>query len=425
MKKTSVLTLILLLPILAVLTGLTALPEGCLAQEALSVKMSLDKGPVIQAGDSVTVTLTPSGGRPPYEFLYAIFIDEEDEIHYSEYGYVPDNSHTWKVGFGGKVSFAGEVRDADSDSSASHSGEFDIQGGVYNPIKVTGRSISPGNVINVGEPITYSVFVEGGQPPYTYRYILMLYREGCWLAVDSGGHSSNSFTYMVAGGTIGNFYADIEDDLGRKVSSGPAEFKILGDNSEPMELSAASHSLVKLSKDRYQANLQVGVKGCALPVSYVCWWYLYKDGEMTGRIRANNTDGAFSLEEDFDVAIAMVSVTDADGWRSEKSLEVCFNTKDVLNPVLTELIKINLIRSPLMREELLNPAWRDLIGQIDIPILVSPPIPIPDAKIPELIKPKVAIPKEIVPEIVQPEILQPDITAPLLPALQLPSFPAP
>ena len=43
MNKTSYWMLILLLPVLAALAGLTALPAACLAAEELTVTMTLDK----------------------------------------------------------------------------------------------------------------------------------------------------------------------------------------------------------------------------------------------------------------------------------------------------------------------------------------------------------------------------------------------
>ena len=53
MNKTSFWMLILLLPVLAALAGLTALPAACLAAEELTVTMSLDKEGVVQAGEQL------------------------------------------------------------------------------------------------------------------------------------------------------------------------------------------------------------------------------------------------------------------------------------------------------------------------------------------------------------------------------------
>ena len=179
MKKISVWTLALLLPVLTVLAGVTALPAVCFAAEKLTVAMSLNEEGVIQAGDSLTVTLTPSGGTPPYTYKHTMYIYEQGEPHYASSGEVPDSSHTWTIGFGDSVKLKGMVRDADGKESSCEA-SVTVQGGVYNPLTFTGDSLSPGNVINVGDTLTYSVFAQGGQPPYSYRYRLTLYQDDCW-----------------------------------------------------------------------------------------------------------------------------------------------------------------------------------------------------------------------------------------------------
>ncbi len=457
MKKTSVLTLILLLPILAVLTGLTALPEGCFAQEALSVTMSLDKKNVIRENTYVTVTLTPSGGTPPYIYEYTmILFDYEHDEHGETFsfwsGFQTDNSYLWLVCFGNIVSFIGSVRDAHG-ARASCEASLEIwREELHDPLKITGLSLHPGNSINVGDTITCSVVAEGGRPPYTYGYELRLYRDGCWSVPASGdGLSSNSFSYTVTGGTGGDLYFTVEDSVEREVMSEITEFTILGDDSAPFELSATAHSLVKLGDKKYRATLQADVKGAALPASYVCWWYLFKDGELYDRIHAANTDGAFSFEGDFEVAIAEVYVTDADGWSSEDFLEIYFNTKDAVRPVLSEVIRMDLLRASL-RDNLLNYSWTDLIAQL-YHITEPDSGPIPDVILPEMIRqdlfepelvnleqinprlvnpglvnPEATEPEETEPEIVPPEIINPNIIMPLVPNLQqiqLPSFPSP
>jgi len=429
MKKTSIRKLILLLPVLVMLTGLTALPANCLVVEGqgeLPITMSLDKGPVIQAGDSVTVTLTPAGGQPPYTYNYLMIIYENDhDIDYFSIEETLDSSHTWTVGFGKKAGIHVIARDADQIIGTCDV-LLEVQGSVCNPIKITDQSFSPGDIVNVGEPITYSVFAEGGDPPYTYEYELFLYRNDCWsVPIDIKGCNSSQYTYTVTGGAEGYFVCAVNDTLGRKSYSGkPLMFTILGDDSPPMDLSA-TQSIEKLSENNYRMTIQASVKAGALPVSYVCRWHMYKNFYMIQVREETNTSGAFYPEGDFDRLYAELYAVDADGWKSRNLLKIVFDAKNIVNPILSELIKIDLLKDSL-RKDLFGPDWGDLTGQIDdIPELVSPPLPIPDVRAPELIKPELTKPKLTAPEIVKPEISRPGITAPQLPALQQPIRPKP
>jgi hypothetical protein len=441
MKKTTVWTLILLLPALATLAGLTALPAVCHAQEELSLVMSLDKEGVIQAGDSVTVTLIPSGGHPPYTYDYTMVIFEDAEPHSFWSGFMSDNSYTWTVGFGDSLRLIGRVRDGEKIVSCYI--DMNIRGSKYNPVKITGTSLSPGNTANIGETITYSVQAEGGQPPYTYGYEVMLYREGSWTSEKSDGHSSSSFSYKVTAGTRGSFYATVEDAVGRKVKSEPLEFTILGDNSPRMVLNIDSYSLVKLGKDRYQAKLQVSVEGGVQPVKYVCWWYTFIGEEMTDvRMLIENTDGAFSFEGSFDLALAEVYAVDADGWGIDEYLEMYFNTADAESPVLSELINMDLLRDS-MRDNLYNFDWIDLIAQLygisepdsspglDMikPELIKHELINPGLVNPKLVNPGLVTPEATekpvttAPQIVKPDLLNPDLTKPQLPPQLPPNLP--
>ena len=477
MKKTSVWTLILLLSVLAALTRLAALPAACLAAEELSVDLSLDKGPVIQAGDSLTMTLTPSGGHPPYKYRHMMSIYEHGEDHFFCFGDVPDNSHTWTVGFGESVWIKGIVWDADG-KVADCETTLEVQGGVYNPLVVTGESLSPGNVIHVGDTITYTVFVEGGQPPYSYEYKLSLTQDDCWI-VPEDGHSvfdTNSFSYKITRGDEGNFFSAVRDSLGRCIYTDTrVEFTILGDDHAPMDLSA-THSLVKLGTNKYQLTVQASVIGGTRPVEYICRWYS-SNSEGSNHDIYRNTEGLFILEGDFTRMHVNIYVIDADGWNSENQLDFFFDAKDAVIPIRTDLIKFNPLDISL-REDWLTPDWRIRLGQLyDIPELVSPPIPIPIPGLinPELVNPGLVNPGLVnpelnnpglvnpglvnpelnnpglvnpelnnpglvnpglvnpglvnpgltAPEVVQPEISQPGVTAPQLPPIQQPGFPNP
>lgn len=437
MKKTSVLTLILLLSALVVLTALTALPAVCLAADELSVDLSLDKGPVIQAGDSLTMTLTPSGGNPPYTYRHMMSIYEHGEDHFFCFGDVPDNSHTWTVGFGESVRIKGIVWDANG-TMASCETTLEVKGGVYNPLVVTGETISPGNVINVGDTITYAVFAEGGQPPYTYEYKLSLYQDDCWI-VPEDGHSvfdTNSFSYKITRGDKGDFFSSVRDALGRRVyTDTPVEFTILGDDHAPMNLSA-THSLEKLGTNKYRLTIQASVMGGTRPVEYICRWYS-SNSEGGSHDIYRNTDGLFVLEGDFTGMRVNIYAIDADGWNSEDHLDFFFDAKDAVYPIRTDLIRVSPLEISL-REDGLIPNWRERIARLhDIPELSSDPIPIP---LPNLSNPRLTNPVQInpgqvnpgllnpeltAPKIVQPEISQASITAPQLPSMQLPRFPNP
>ena len=470
MKKTSIRTLILLLPVLAVLSGLAALPAVCLAAEELTATMSVSKEGVIQVGDSVTMTLTPSGGTPPYTYDYIMFIFEDSEPHAFSSGFISDNSYTWTVGFGSTVIFISRVRDGETIASCEV--DMKIRGSQYNPIKIAGQSLSPGNTVNIGDTLSYYVAAECGQPPFTYGYEVMLYREGSWTSEKSEGHNDKYFDYTVTRGARGSIHATIEDSVGRKITSEPLDFTILGDSSPPMVLNVTSYSLVKLGEDRYRASLQVGIEGGAQPVKYVCWWYTFIQGEMTDyRMFSENTDGAFFMEESFDVALAEVFATDANGWSNDEYLEMYFNTDDAEEPVLSELLNIDLLRDSL-RKNLLNIDHSDLIARlygisepdsspgVDMinmiipeltrpglvnpglvnpglvnpglvnpglvnPGLVNPGLVNPGLVNPGLVNPEATAPEETEPEIVPPEIINPGITTPLAPNLQRPGFPNP
>ena len=321
---------------------------------------------------------------------------------------------------------------------------LEVKGGVYNPLVVTGETISPGNVINVGDTITYAVFAEGGQPPYTYEYKLSLYQDDCWI-VPEDGHSvfdTNSFSYKITSGTRGEIYSIVQDALGRKAFSDPFNLQIYKDNSAPMEFSA-THSLEKLGTDRYLAALLATVKGGALPVSYDCWWFLFKDGELIEkRLAATNTDGAFSLEEDFDAAIAEVYATDADGWTCEDFLEIYFDTDDAVRPSLSDLVRRDLLDYSL-RNKLLYFNRSDLIRHLYDPSEPTPSYQVPGLNegTPKLTNPELVTLRPVLvthkpvqvrpvvtaaPTTAQPEVLNTDIVKPPLPILlQQPIRPKP
>ena len=436
MKKISIWTLVLVM-----LTGLAALPAVCLAAEKLTVTMSLDEEGVIQAGDSLTVTLTPSGGTPPYTYKHTMYIYEQGEPHYSSSGEVPDSSHTWTIGFGDSVKLKGMVRDADGKESSCEA-SVTVQGGVYNPLTFTGDSLSPGNVINVGDTLTYSVFAQGGQPPYSYRYRLTLYQDDCWSIPENFNHifSSNSFSYTITRGTKGDICFWVHDALGRTLNlDRHVGFTILGDEHEPMGLSTTQSIKMlkmKIGDNKYGMIIQASVKAGTQPVMFYCLWNRYKKGDaVIGQVLQRKEDGKFILEGDFHKVKAFVWAIDADGWTSD----VCTLTFDPnVNPkqFMFEWIKSNLLGKS-RREEWSDPDWKSLIAQLDeFPGTDSSPDPFLDAVIPkliqlELIKPAPIKPGLIEPEatttpkIAQPEILQPGITAPQLPVLQQPIRPKP
>ena len=432
MKKISVWTLVLVM-----LTGLAALPAVCLAAEKLTVTMSLDKEGVIQAGDSLTVTLTPSGGTPPYTYKHTMYIYEQGEPHYSSSGEVPDSSHTWTIGFGDSVKLKGMVRDADGKESSCEA-SVTVQGGVYNPLTFTGDSLSPGNVINVGDTLTYSVFAQGGQPPYSYRYRLTLYQDDCWSIPENFNHifSSNSFSYAITRGTKGDICFWVHDALGRTLNlDRHVEFTILGDEHEPMGLSTTQSIKMlkmKIGDNKYGMIIQASVKAGTQPVMFYCLWHRYvKGGAEIDQVLQRKADGKFILEGDFHKVKAFVWVIDADGWTSD----VCTLTFDPnVNPkqFMFEWIKSNLLGKS-RREEWSDPDWRGQIAQLDgFSGTDSSPDPFLDAVIPELvqleliqpgpIKPGSAEPVTTGPKTVQPGLLQP-VTTSRPPALQLPGLP--
>ncbi|MGI6725540.1 MAG: hypothetical protein ACOX62_04980 [Christensenellales bacterium] len=426
MKKISIGTLVLLLPVLAALSGLTALPAVCRAQENLSVTMSLDKGPVIQAGDSVTVTLTPSGGRPPYYYRYIMMVYEQGVSHHSLVD-VPDSSHTWMVGFGESVLLRCIVWDADwkeTDCEAT----LAVQEGVYSPFTITSRSLSPGDVINVGEPITYSVIAQGGQPPYSYSYRLTLHQEDCSIQVEDASqvYSSNSFSYTPTRGIKGYISSNVEDAAGRKAAfQGPLMFAILGDQHPPMGLTATqSVKTQNLSIHKYQLAIKASATGGTLPLRFYCVWTIFENDEIADRVFEENGAGKFILNGNFERVTTTVWAKDADGWTSD-SLRFTFDPsiKEIQPPF--ERIRIN----PL---DLFDPDWRrNPAVRLDVLLGTDPSSnPFLDAAIPEMIqlkpvRPGLIKPEGTAPEIVRPETLLPGMTAPRLPALQQPIHPKP
>ncbi|MGI6725539.1 MAG: hypothetical protein ACOX62_04975 [Christensenellales bacterium] len=445
MKKISFGTLVLLLPVLAILTGLTALPAVCLAQEKLSVTMSLNKGPVIQAGDSLAVTLAPSGGRPPYTYWHDMYIYEQDVA----YGYftraVPDSSHTWAVGFGDSVKLVGMVQDAD-DTVAACETTLEVQGSVYNPLMFTGHSLSPGDVINVGDTLTYSIDAQGGQPPYSYSYKLDLVQydhsqSDCWsVPVYIGDYScsSSSLSYTVTRGTKGYISGGVQDAAGRRVYHKlPLSFAILGDDHAPMDLSA-THSIQTLKTDsilgnnKYRLTVQASVKAGTPPIRFFCMWRLYKDGACINQVNDKNGDGMFTLEGNFHAAEAILWAIDGDEWET-RSLSINFgpSKKGILFPFGFERVRINPLGISL-GEDVFGPVRGDLAAQLYEFLGMDPsPDPFLDATIPELARPGLIRPEATEPvttgsEIARPGLLQPlKTTSPLLPVQQLPSLPRP
>ena len=439
MKKSSLRILILLLPVLAMLIGLMALPTVCLAQENLSVTMSLDKGPIIQAGDSVTVTLTPSGGRPPYTYRHIMIVYEQGVSHHSMED-VPDNSYTWMVGFGESALLISYVWDADW-KEASCETTLTVQGSTYSPFTVTSRSLSPGDVINVGEPITYSVIAQGGQPPYSYSYRLTLYQDDCWFEPEDGSvvRSSNSFSYTPTRGTKGYISSDVMDAVGRKAAfQAPLMFTILGDEHEPMGLSA-THSVTMLNTNdilghnKFWLTIQASAAGGTPPVRFYCLWTQFKDGEIADRVYEENRTGKFMLKGTSEMVTGAVWAKDADGWTSDH-IRFTFDHSIPGNQPLFERIKINPLITSL-NENLFGPGWWRLPAQLyEFLETDESPDPIPEEVMlkpvqfelvkPRLIKPEATAPATAEPKTVQPGLLQPATTT-KPPALKLPSPPKP
>jgi hypothetical protein len=397
--------------------------------------MSLDKGPVIQAGENVIVTLTPSGGNPPYTYRHFMSITERGK-EYWYYEDKPDNVHTWLIGYGEKAYLKGIVYDADWKMSSCEM-TLEIQGGEYKPITVTSESLSPGDVINLGDTITYTIFAEGGDPPYTYGYKLSLYQNDCWLIpVDDEGYSSNSLSYTVTRGTEGSIYSSVRDSKGREtLSPAGVMFKILGDDTVPMDLSA-TYNMKKLGANSYRFTIQAGVKSGTLPVTYQCWWELYKNGIVVERPYHENTEGNFALEGDYDLVIVYVDAIDADGWKAEKSLKITFDVKNESKPIISDWVRDQLKVHD--RRYWLNIDNSDLIDQLhDIPLTTSTPFPILDVKPPKVTKPELKEPKvtepvvqatEVpIPEVIKPEIIPPSILNPqiLPPATTQPNITVP
>ena len=442
MKKSSLWSLILLLPVLAALTGLMVLPAACLAQANLSAVMSLDKGPVIQAGDSVTVTLTPSGGRPPYTYSYTMYIYEHDEAYYYASRFVPDSSHTWTIGFGDSVRLFSSVLDADG-REAAHEATLTVQGGLYHdPLTISGESLSPGDVINVGETITYSVIAQGGQPPYSYSYKLELVQfdhseSNCWsvpVYIDDYSCSSNSFSYTLTRGNQGYFSCSVQDAAGRVAHSDlPLTFTILGDEHAPMILKA-TQSVKTLTtnsifgNNKYRMSISASVNGGTPPVTFYCLWRQYKNSALINQVFRKSGDGKFTLDGNLNEVEALVWVIDADGWES-RYIRLTFDPSTNKKPFPFDWFKTKPWGFSL-KENLLNPNRRILEKQLDkFDGADSIPAPILNALIPELvqlelIKPGVTEPATEGPKTVQPGLLQP-LTTTIPPALKLPSPPKP
>ena len=452
MKKSSIRTLILLLPILAVLTGLMTLPAICLAQANLSAVMSLDKGPVIQAGDSVTVTLTPSGGHPPYAYKHVMIVYEQGEPHYFSSENNPDSSYTWTVNFGDSVLFKSYVRDVDCINISCES-TLTVQGSVYNPLTISSESLSPGDVINVGDTITYSITAQGGQPPYTYSYRLEIaqYNQSeldSWsVPINTYDYScsSNSFTYTVTRGNEGLICSGVRDALGRDYNPDSyIEFTILGDDHAPMDIHTKQSVTTLttggiLGNNKYRMTINASVKAGTQPITFYCLWDQYKDGVHIDRVLRKCGDGRFSLEGNFYEVEALVWAIDADGWRTNRCT-ITFDPSINKRPFPFDWFKNNP-RGIALREDLLNLGWEDLTAQLlNIPGIDPSPDPVLDAFTPELVQLELIKPKTIEsilikppeatapvtegPKTVQPGLLQPLITT-KPPALKLPNLPKP
>lgn len=425
MKRTTLRSLIPLMLMLALLTTLIAPLTSSLAADMLNVSMTLDKGPVIQSGEQVKVTLTPSGGRPPYTYRHKLSIYEQGEVHLLHMEDGPDNTATWPIDFGERALFSGVVWDADGKVGWCDMA-ISIQGAEYNPLVITRESLSPGDSINLGDAIVYTVEAKGGQPPYTYGYKLNLFHDHCWsIPFDQDGFTDNSFSYAVTRGSKGVLYASVRDALGREAFSAPGKpFTIHGDNKS-FGFSVVKR-IEKIDDGKHRVTLQAELRGGTKPVMYYCEWEYFKNDKLT-RKSEKNANGGFVLEADFDHGEARVSARDADGWTTNVELVTSFETKERLSIVSrSEWFDIAEMYAHLSREK-----WHGLVitppGSSDTPhtervrlvpalvdeALVSNPNRPRISDVPGklLVPPSTTSPpRRVSPRLIDPEVVRPQVT---------------
>ena len=326
----------------------------------------------------------------------------------------PDNTATWLIGFGESASLKSIVRDADGRTGSAEK-TIVIRGGVYKPLKITNETLSPGNSINIGDTITYTVYAEGGQPPYTYAYKLGFSLGESWvIPVDQGGYTSNSLSYKVTRGSEGIIFSSVTDTLGRSTSTTTAvKFTIHGDSSR-MKLTT-THGMKKIDSNTHRMSIQAKLEGGSPPATYYCRWLHYKNGELVNKTGSNNTDGAFTLDTGADKVTAILHARDSEGWESGEELTIQFDTRSKV-PIQQDLLQ----RDPWfisLREEMERQWLHDqLVPFPQIKDLLPTPSTIERAPaLPKQSPPKVTAPKNTLPKIAPPKVNVPDIVTPQLP----------
>lgn len=431
MKRTYTRSLIPLLLMLAMLTGLAILPTNSLAEDPLKVSMALDKGSVIQAGESVKVTLTPLNGRPPYTYRHMISIYEHGEEHFQSLEDGPDSTATWVIAFGESARLKSIAWDADGRSGSAET-TLSIRGGVYKPLVITNETLSPGNSINIGDTITYSVYAEGGQPPYSYFYKLGFSQGSSWvLPVDDGPYPSNSLSYTVTRGSEGIIFSGVRDAVGRRVSTTTAvKFTIHGDSSRM--IFTATHGMEKIDDNTHRMSIKANLEGGSPPAKYFCRWLEQKDGQIVNKTGSNNADGAFVLDTGADRVTAILHARDSEGWECGEELTIEFDARNKV-PIRLDLLEWNPLHISLKEEIQRRWLYDQLIPFPQIKDLRPAPSTIervpalpklnpPKVTVPKITPPKIAPPKVTVPEIVNPQLPPPNISAPEVPVIRPPGL---
>ncbi len=225
----------------------------------------------VSVDNDISVTVTATGGKPPYTYEYHwVIYDNYDNKENGYDSYFYDQTSNISVlpiqqGQKGKV----EIWVYDSVGFSIYGPEcsFLIEGDPpFNAITALSAE-----TVEVGKNLTVQVTPTGGKAPYSYRYVWTAINSGqysTWATIDTSAEQTNTQTIPI--GQSGYVDIVIEDGLGRKVEQ-RCDFTITG--YAPLEATA------KLSSDSVEAGqaltLSVNATGGKAPYTYSFCWQVF------------------------------------------------------------------------------------------------------------------------------------------------------
>lgn len=223
----------------------------------------------VEVGKSLTVCVTPTGGKAPYSYRYqwtAINSDYASTWATIDSSSEQTNKQTIPIGQEGYVYIT--VKDA-LGREINRRCEFIITG--YAPLNATAELSS--DSVEAGQELTVSVNASQGKPPYTYNYH--------WSVCDNDNWESDTYPQpyvadasnnrMIAYGQKGSVHVYVQDAAGIIIDVGSFPFTITG--YDPMQLKGMLNPKSVKEGEEVTLSIDIEATGGKAPYTYQYEWY--------------------------------------------------------------------------------------------------------------------------------------------------------